>query len=42
VLDEHDRIVNGIRVGDPESAAIAMCYHLDQARSRLLDGQLDR
>ena len=42
VLDEHDRIVNGIRVGDSESAAIAMCYHLDQARNRLLDGQLDR
>lgn len=42
VLDEHDRIVNGIRVGDGDSAAIAMCYHLDQARSRLLDGQLDR
>ena len=42
VLDEHDRIVNGIRVGDGDSAAIAMAYHLDQARSRLLDGQLDR
>jgi GntR family transcriptional regulator, transcriptional repressor for pyruvate dehydrogenase complex len=42
VLDEHDRIVNGIRVGDGDSAAIAMCYHLDQARSRLLDGRLDR
>ena len=42
VLDEHDRIVHAIRVGDAESAAIAMRYHLDQARNRLLDRQLDR
>jgi GntR family transcriptional regulator, transcriptional repressor for pyruvate dehydrogenase complex len=42
VLDEHDRIVHAIRVGDPESAAIAMRYHLDQARNRLLDRHLDR
>ncbi|MES2632161.1 MAG: FadR/GntR family transcriptional regulator [Pseudomonadota bacterium] len=42
VLDEHDRIVHAIRVGDSESAAIAMRYHLDQARNRLLDRQLDR
>lgn len=41
VLDEHERIVNGIRVGDGDSAEIAMRYHLDQARSRLLNGQLD-
>ena len=41
VLDEHDRIVHAIRMGDADSAAIAMSYHLDQARQRLLDGQLD-
>src|SRR5688572_2633071 len=37
VLDEHDRIVNAIRIGDADSASIAMRYHLDQARNRLLD-----
>jgi GntR family transcriptional regulator, transcriptional repressor for pyruvate dehydrogenase complex len=42
VLDEHDRIVHAIQVQDADSAAIAMRYHLDQARNRLLDGQLDR
>lgn len=42
VLDEHDRIVHAIRIGDPESAAIAMRYHLDQVRNRLLDRHLDR
>lgn len=42
VLDEHDRIVHAIRVGDADSAAIAMRYHLDQARNRLLDRHLDR
>ncbi len=42
VLDEHDRIVNAIRVSDAESAGIAMRYHIDQARNRLLDRQLDR
>lgn len=42
VLDEHDRIVHAIRVGDAESASIAMRYHLDQVRNRLLDRQLDR
>jgi DNA-binding FadR family transcriptional regulator len=42
VLDEHDRIVHAIRTGDAESAAIAMRYHLDQARNRLLDRHLDR
>lgn len=42
VLDEHQRIVNAIRVSDPDSAAIAMQYHLDQARNRLLDRQVDR
>ncbi len=42
VLDEHDRIVHAITVQDPESASIAMRYHIDQARNRLLDGQLDR
>jgi GntR family transcriptional repressor for pyruvate dehydrogenase complex len=42
VLDEHDRIVHAIQVSDGESAAIAMSYHLDQARNRLLDGKLDR
>lgn len=42
VLDEHDRIVHAIRVADTESAGIAMRYHLDQARNRLLDRHLDR
>ena len=42
VLDEHDRIVHAIRVGDADSAGIAMRYHIDQARNRLLDRQLDR
>jgi GntR family transcriptional regulator, transcriptional repressor for pyruvate dehydrogenase complex len=42
VLDEHDRIVHAIRVQDGDSAAIAMRYHLDQARNRVLDGELDR
>ena len=42
VLDEHDRIVHAIRTGDADSAAIAMRYHLDQARNRLLDRHLDR
>jgi len=42
VLDEHDRIVHAIRIGDGDSAAIAMQYHLDQARNRLLDRHLDR
>jgi GntR family transcriptional repressor for pyruvate dehydrogenase complex len=41
-LDEHDRIVHAIRVGDADSAAIAMRYHLDQVRNRLLDRHLDR
>lgn len=42
VLDEHDRIVHAIRIGDADSAAIAMRYHIDQARNRLLDRHLDR
>jgi GntR family transcriptional regulator, transcriptional repressor for pyruvate dehydrogenase complex len=42
VLDEHDRIVHAIRIGDADSASIAMRYHLDQARNRLLDRHLDR
>ena len=42
VLDEHDRIVHAIRIGDGDSASIAMRYHLDQARNRLLDRHLDR
>ena len=41
VLDEHDRIVHAIRIGDADSASIAMRYHLDQARNRLLDRHLD-
>ena len=44
VPDEHDRIVHAIRIriGGADSAAIAMRYHLDQARNRLLDRHLDR
>jgi len=41
VLDEHERIVHAIRIGDDNSAAIAMSYHLDQTRQRLLDSQLE-
>ncbi len=42
VLDEHRRILRAIRLSDPESAGIAMAFHLDQARNRLLDRQLDQ
>lgn len=42
VLDEHDRIVHAIRIADADSAGIAMRYHLDQVRNRLLDRHLDR
>ncbi len=41
VLDEHERIVHAIAIADPESAAIAMRYHLDQVRNRLLDRKFD-
>ncbi len=42
VLDEHQRILRAIRLMDPDSAGIAMAFHLDQARNRLLDKQLDQ
>jgi GntR family transcriptional regulator, transcriptional repressor for pyruvate dehydrogenase complex len=41
VLDEHSRIAESIIAGQPESAAIAMRYHIDQARIRLTDVQRD-
>jgi len=42
VLDEHQRIVHALMAGDADAADIAMRYHVHQARSRLLDGQLDK
>ncbi len=41
VLDEHERVLRAIRLSDAEGAALAMAYHLDQARNRLLDRNLD-
>jgi DNA-binding FadR family transcriptional regulator len=38
IVDEHERIFDAILDSDSESAALAMRYHLDQARKRLLDG----
>ena len=37
VIDEHERIFDAIRDADAESAALAVRYHLDQARKRLMD-----
>jgi GntR family transcriptional regulator, transcriptional repressor for pyruvate dehydrogenase complex len=41
VLDEHSRIAESIIACQPDSAAIAMRYHIDQARIRLTDVQRD-
>jgi DNA-binding FadR family transcriptional regulator len=38
ILDEHERIFDAIMDGDGDSASVAMIYHLDQARRRLIDG----
>jgi GntR family transcriptional regulator, transcriptional repressor for pyruvate dehydrogenase complex len=37
VLAEHARIYEAIAEGDPDSAEIAMRYHIDQARRRMTD-----
>ncbi len=41
VLDEHNRIAEAIIAGQPESANLAMRYHIDQARIRLTDVERD-
>jgi GntR family transcriptional regulator, transcriptional repressor for pyruvate dehydrogenase complex len=41
VLDEHSRIAESVIACQPESAALAMRYHIDQARIRLTDVQRD-
>lgn len=42
VLDEHNRITEAIAARQPESASLAMRYHIDQARIRLTDVERDR
>lgn len=41
VQDEHARIVDAIRVQDPDAAMFAMQYHISQARLRVLDHKRD-
>lgn len=41
VVDEHERVFRAIAKRDPDSAELAMRYHLDQARNRLLDNTRD-
>jgi DNA-binding FadR family transcriptional regulator len=41
VVDEHERIIDAILDSDGDSASLAMRYHLDQARKRLMDGSRD-
>lgn len=41
VLDEHARIVEAIRGQHGETASIAMQFHIDQARRRLIDRNRD-
>ena len=41
VLDEHNRIAEAIAARQPESASLAMRYHIDQARIRLTDVERD-
>jgi DNA-binding FadR family transcriptional regulator len=38
ILDEHERIYDALMDGDGDAAQLAMSYHLDQARRRLIDG----
>ena len=38
ILDEHERVYEAVMDGDGDSASLAMAYHLDQARRRLIDG----
>ena len=41
IVDEHERVLDAILDSDGDSAALAMRYHLDQARKRLMDGSRD-
>ncbi|OOG51219.1 GntR family transcriptional regulator [Polaromonas sp. C04] len=42
VLEEHSAIVEAIRTRDGERARVAMQFHLDQARQRLINRNQDR
>ena len=41
VLEEHTAIVEAIRARDGDRARVAMQFHLDQARQRLINGERD-
>jgi len=41
VIDEHVRIYEAIAAAEPDSADLAMRYHIDQARKRLTDRKRD-
>jgi GntR family transcriptional repressor for pyruvate dehydrogenase complex len=41
VIDEHVRIYEAIAAAEPDSAELAMRYHIDQARKRLTDRKRD-
>ena len=41
VVDEHARIYEAIAQGDPDSAELAMRYHIDQAKRRITDRHRD-
>jgi GntR family transcriptional regulator, transcriptional repressor for pyruvate dehydrogenase complex len=41
VLDEHTAIVEAIRAKDGDRARVAMQFHLDQARQRLVHSDRD-
>ena len=41
IVDEHERILDAVLDSDGSSAELAMRYHLDQARKRLMDGSRD-
>lgn len=41
VIDEHVRIYEAIAASEPDSAELAMRYHIDQARKRLTDRKRD-
>jgi len=42
VIEEHERIYQAILNRDPDSAELAMKFHLDQARYRLIDHSTNR
>lgn len=42
VVEEHEAIVDAIARADPESAGLAMRYHLHRSRQRVTDRQRDR